>query len=120
MSVPANAETFSVPANGAVVWSSALEAGQEYQIKAEGTYGYSYLNIYADAEWHFRSGATVWTENFNSVGGSPLLDLLINDTEYNWLGTTDNINFSAGTFSPNHVYILDSFIGTGSFKFQNL
>ena len=53
-----------------------------------------------------------------------MLDLLINNTEYDWLGTTDGINFAPHTYSPLHIYMIDSFVGNGqaislSFRIQD-
>lgn len=109
-------EILFVPADGTIVTSSMLESGQLYRIRAEGTYDYSWDDLPADAEWHLRQGQTVWEEDFWDYGGGfyiyEELDLLINDIEYDWLGTTNGINFAPHTYSPSHVYILD-FMGAG-------
>jgi hypothetical protein len=120
-------ETFFVPASGITITSSILEAGKQYQIRAEGAYIYSYANLPADAEWHLRDGATNWEEDYWDTRTNfyrySELDLLVNNTEYDWLGTTDGINFSAHTYSPNHIYLINSFIGSGqavNFRIQDI
>jgi len=40
------------------------------------------------------------------------LDLLVNETSYDWLGTTDGENFFPHTYSPSHVYRIE-IVGTG-------
>ncbi len=40
------------------------------------------------------------------------LDLLVNETSYDWLGTTDGVTFTPHTYSPSHVYRIN-IIGTG-------
>ena len=121
------AENLIVPASGITVVSSVLKAGKEYQIKAEGTYIYSWANLPADAEWHLRYGATNWEEDYWDTAGGfyrySELDLLVNNTEYDWLGTTDGTNFAPHTYSPLHTYMIDSFIGNGqavSFRIQDI
>ncbi|MGA2322793.1 MAG: PEP-CTERM sorting domain-containing protein [Sedimentisphaerales bacterium] len=123
----AAAENLIVPASGTTVTSSVLEAGKEYQIRAEGTYIYSWANLPADAEWHLRYGATNWEEDYWDSGSGIYhyseLDLLVNNTEYDWLGTTDGTNFAPHTYSPLHTYMIDSFVGTGqaiSFRIQDI
>jgi len=120
------AENLIVPASGITVVSSVLKAGKEYQIKAEGTYIYSWANLPADAEWHLRYGATNWEEDYWDSGSGIYhyseLDLLVNNTEYDWLGTTDGTNFAPHTYSPLHTYMID-FIGNGqavSFRIQDI
>lgn len=104
----AHGETIPVPSDGTTVYSSALDAGQSYKITAEGTYvGWQYMgmNLLADAEWRELEDHT-WIENPTDEN---LHDILINDTEYDWMGRDPDIpgaEFAPHTYSPDHIYVL--------------
>jgi len=46
-------EVLTVPANGNLVFSSALTVGRLYEIRVEGTYVYNAADHLADAEWKY-------------------------------------------------------------------
>jgi hypothetical protein len=86
--------------------SSALEDGVEYLIEASGTFTYSSGGRIADAEFSLAlsyGGPAGW---FEANPGNPeyVLDLLVNGSPLDWLGSSDGINFSPHTYSPDHVY----------------
>ena len=69
----------------------------------------------ADAEWSQTvrgTWANPW-EFYPAPYDPALLDLLVNDQDVDWMGTTDGMNFAPHVFSPSHVYRLNV-IGTGS------
>ena len=102
------AEILTVPADGTTVYSSELEAGQWYEIRAEGTYvGWVYggMNLLADAEWR-ELDDHAWIEYPTE---EYLHDLLINDAGPDWLGRNPDILgavFAPHTYSSDHVYII--------------
>lgn len=60
----------------------------------------------ADAEFSYNPDENAW---FELGPGDPAtvdynLDLLVNESQYDWLGSTDGKRYAAHTFSPNHVY----------------
>ncbi len=59
----AGGEVLFVPADGSVVTSAPLSAGQNYIIEARGTYGYKAAEPakIADAEWAYSRTGDVWT-----------------------------------------------------------
>jgi hypothetical protein len=72
-----------------------------------------------DAEWQTQPGGTVW-EEYDSTwetirwdDGHDVHDLFVNDVGVQWLGSSDGINWSEHTFSPDHVYRL-YLVGTGN------
>jgi len=115
-------EVLEVPANGSTVWSSPLQAGETYIIEASGTYifggpqpvlGY----FYADAEWFEDNypdpGVKHWLEDWTYGAPPPNnLELSINGTFYDWLGTTDGNTWASHTYNSSHVYRL-YYVGTG-------
>lgn len=113
LAVSVSAEILVVPAtNLAGVYSSPLTAGQLYDFTIVGTYFFSpYPNVIADAEW---SDPYNWVECavYNSLAADAL-DVVINDTPVDWLGTSDGITYAPHTFSPTHTYIY-RYVGTGA------
>ena len=104
----AHAEILTIPADGTTVYSSGLDAGQWYEIRAEGTYvGWRYMgmNLLADAEWRELQDHT-WIEYPTQ---EYVHDLLINDAGPDWLGRNPDIPgavFAPHTYSSNHVYTI--------------
>lgn len=107
-----NTEMLSVPANGAKIYSSVLTTGQNYQIKAEGTYvawtypGGPYL---ADAEWRELQD--------NSWVDQSVHDLLVNGADVNWGGYSSShtyIIYRTGTGQRMSFNIYDSYYGDNS------
>jgi hypothetical protein len=106
-----------VPSKNSIptVTSFILELGKEYQIESTGYYiCNSGHTLPADAEWWNNWGT--WEEYYslNPAEPSYYLDLLVNETGYDWLGTTDGINWTPHTFSPEHIYRIN-IIGNGEF-----
>ena len=97
------------------VTSPPLVSGVEYLIEASGTYS-GYPGVTEDAEWAcipwmYGGG---WVEYPDLDQGYPAAwaDLLINSQGYDWMGTSDGVNFAPHVYSPSHVYQL-YFLGTG-------
>lgn len=101
--------------NSTPVWTtSPLTLGQEYLLEVTGTFTYTDDEMPADAEWAYRRVDGIWMEYLSpSPAPEVILDLFVNETAQDWLGTTDGVNFSPHTYSPSHSYRL-SFMGTGS------
>ncbi len=96
-------ETLSVTSEiQTVVTSLPLVSGQQYKIKASGTYIFDDFDHWADAEWFSRDGITVEKE----WPGLPanVLDLTIN-------GCTTDTDW--GAYQTSHEYTLD-WMGTGA------
>jgi hypothetical protein len=113
----AEAEILEVPAYATptVTSSTILQEGQMYVIEARGTYIYWGTGQKpADAEWYERAYEPgSWLEFSPDPCDDPsILDLLIDGTGYDWLGTTDGINFAPHVYSPSHVYRL-YYVGEG-------
>jgi hypothetical protein len=82
-----------------------LESGKSYQIESSGYFICNDLhNLPADAEWWNNWG--IWEEYYslNPEEPSYYLDLLVNETGYDWLGTTNGIDWTPHTYSPSHTY----------------
>jgi hypothetical protein len=110
------AETLIIPSYGTpTVMSSPLMSGVPYIIEVSGIFEYNpATGRYSDAEWMQREipYQPDWVENINHPDYPDILDLLINEVAYNWMGTTDAVNFSPHTYSPNHIYRLE-WLGMG-------
>jgi len=93
-----------------------LELGKIYQIETQGTYICNGLhNLPADAEWHVHIWEKYWMESYYEPWEPDYyLDLLVNETSYDWLGTVDGVNFLPHTYSPSHVYRIN-IMGTGDY-----
>lgn len=102
-------ETLLIPTNGTPVTSSILKAGVKYTIEVSGIWDYDSNtpgpNL-ADAEWHRPAAEDVWAES----PGNPVLDVLIDGVEVDWMGTVDGVLFLEHVYSPSHVY-RDSYDG---------
>jgi len=114
----AKAEILQVPAYGTptVTSSTVLEEGQLYVIEAQGTYIYWGTGQKpADAEWYERAYEPgSWLEFSPDPCDNPsILDLLVDGEGYDWLGTTDGVNFAPHVYSPSHVYRL-YYVGEGT------
>lgn len=87
--------------------SSPLEQRKLYLFEVEGTWLRDVPALWrCDAEW-FENGnfpADVWSEEYPLQTEPDLLDLQIDYTSPNWLGTTDGQTFLAHTYSPSHRY----------------
>ena len=96
------------------VTSYVLELGQEYQIEVSGMFIFDIdesTTHLADAEWQ-RQGGGDWGEFFvPEFPGTPRppLDLLVNESAVDWMGTTDGINFAPHIYSPSHIYRINIF-----------
>jgi hypothetical protein len=90
------------------VTSAPLEAGVEYVITAVGVYTYNLELEEADAEWW--EDNSVWYEDHPTLVQNH--DVVIDDVEYDWLGTSDGVHFAEHTYSPSHVYKL-LYVGEG-------
>ena len=89
--------------NPIAVQSPSLGAGVEYLFTVSGLYSYDYGADYADAE--FSSYRGVWSEYYYGIpSATDTLDLVVNGSFVDWLGSTDGINYAAHTFSPDTVY----------------
>ena len=95
-------EELFVPADGSIVTSAPLIAGQNYIVEARGTYGYRDVvpEKIADAEWVYSILDEVWIE---TPGGGDL-DLHVNGADISMMGTEDGESFQPHVFSPDHVY----------------
>lgn len=98
----AGGEVLFVPADGSVVTSAPLTAGQSYVIEARGTYGYRDVvpDKIADAEWVYSLPDEAWIET--PAGGD--LDLYVDGADISMMGTEGGDVFSHHVFSPDHVY----------------
>jgi hypothetical protein len=99
-----------------VTSTTILNANEWYIFEVSGTFGYDSADSLADAEWarDYTWPPETWVEQ---IGNPPDLDLLVNETEQDWMGTTDSVItdisvFSAHTYSPTHVYRLH-WLGAG-------
>ncbi len=95
-------QTFSVSSTSTTPVSSlVLDSGQQYEIKASGTYTYYTTNDWADAEWLLSGGQIL-----KDLAGYPpnVLDLTIN-------GCSNNTDW--GDYQSSHVYTL-KWLGTGA------
>ena len=92
--------------------SFALELGQEYLVEVTGTYYYAGVGgiRIADAEFALVEDYLGWQEEPSIIPNN--LDLFVNGTPQDWLGSVDGATFSPHTFSPDHTYRL-SVIGGG-------
>lgn len=125
------AEILQVPAYATptVTSSTVLQEGQLYVIEARGTYIFwGTGGAEADAEWYERAIAPYpWFEFSPDPCDDPsILDLLVNGTGQDWMGTADlvvtsNSIFSTHTYSPSHTYRLN-WLGAGesiTFKIED-
>ncbi len=95
------------PSHG--VWSSPLQAGQQYWIEVEGVWYRDSIHI-CDAEWYEPEPDEPWLEDYPGYPG--LLDVQINDTSLDWLGfvdvdgddVPDPNEWFIHTLSPTHRY----------------
>jgi hypothetical protein len=91
----------------------ALTSGQQYLVQVSGTFYYAPGTRIADAEFAYHPDANTWVEELPGVVNQAYnLDLLVNGTPRDWLGSSDGVNFSPHTFSPDHIYRLNV-IGEG-------
>lgn len=109
-SMVVRAETLVVPADGTVVQSSELLSRVLYEITVEGTYTQALAGQQADAEWGQADPGGEWSEAPYTPPDPlchPEHDLLIDEQEYHWMGTSDGECFRLHTYSthgPGHVY----------------
>jgi hypothetical protein len=83
-------------------------------IEVSGTYTYAPGGRIADAEFAYDPDGDRWLEELPGVINREFnLELLVNETPQNWLGSSDGFNFYPHTLSPDHTYQL-SFTGQGS------
>ncbi len=107
----ANAEVLQVDSYGTpTVYSSVLEAGQIYRIEVRGTFSYDSARSLADAEWAQYPAPPDWVEH--PAGPANALELVINDSPRDWMGTTNGVDFAPHTYSPSHLYRSD-WLGAG-------
>jgi len=90
--------------------SATLTNGVQYLIEVSGTWEYwdgdEQHDSIADAEWWKRqNGNGPWKEDFRPWDRDRH-DLFVGGLARDWLGTTDGVNFSANTYSPDHIYRL--------------
>lgn len=116
--LPAFGEIITVPSTSAAgVNSSPLIAGRPYIIESSGTWLRDPVNA-CDTEFYTHQTMQGWAEVYPwPTPSSDLLDLLIDNQTYDWLGTagdpTDmNAVWAPHTFSPSHVYRL-YYVGAG-------
>ncbi len=114
----------TIPAtNSTGVTSPPLESGVLYYITAEGTYFGCYNQCGEDAEWQCGRYASDPPDhcddpaNWVEEGGSDpeqqrAHDILIDNEEYDWMGTVDGVEFQAHQFSPIHKYRVQ-YLGQG-------
>ena len=90
-----------IPADGSVVTTDPLTAGQSYIIEARGTYGYKNTapEKTADAEWVYSPLDETWVET--PAGGD--LDLYVDGADISMMGKVGG-SFSRHVFSPEHIY----------------
>lgn len=95
--------------------STVLENGKKYIVEVSGTYTYAPGGRIADAEFVYSPDDADWFEEIPAPypDKALLLELLVNNSTQDWLGSTDDENFTPHTYSPNHVYRLEV-IGTGN------
>ncbi len=112
---PVLVETLEVSSLGPVpVGSLALVPGQPYLFEASGVWNHWTADPEAltDAEWGrhqpYVIGQWDWYELQEDYPWvtyeKDVLDLVINETAIDWLGSSDGVNWAAHTFSPDHVY----------------
>ena len=115
------AETLIVPATDNVgVMSSPLAAGVLYDLTSEGTYINCFNGCLSDAEWECGIGANDPPDqcddpaNWRETGvPSNEHDILIDNAEYDWMGTLNGIDFQLHQFSPAlHTYRVQ-YLGQG-------
>jgi len=98
-----------------VATSTILEAGKNYIIEVSGTFTYAPGGRIADAEYVYSPDDADWFEEIPAPYDDKalLLELLVNNSAQDWLGSADGQNFTPHTYSPNHVYRLEV-VGEGS------
>jgi len=84
--------------------NTILEKGKNYLIEASGTFNYVPGERLADAEFWYNTDTRTWNEEIDVPPLGYNLDLMVNDLPQDWLGSSDGINYSIHTFSPNHIY----------------
>ncbi|MBN2447338.1 MAG: hypothetical protein JXO22_11455 [Phycisphaerae bacterium] len=101
---PEIGEKFSVcSTDGSGVTSPVLRDGQWYLFEVSGTWYRDSVHI-GDAEWYEFDSDGDWREEYSGYPG--LLDLQIDRTSPDWLGSSDGRNYAAHTYSPSHRYRL--------------
>jgi len=90
---------------------TVLEEGKQYIIEASGTYTYAPGGRIADAEFAYSPDDDDWLEGVTSP--EYVLDLFVNDTPQDWLGSADGQTYTPHTYSPDHVYRLEV-VGSGN------
>lgn len=95
-------DSMGTPAETALV----TKVGQTYLIEASGWYTFAPGGRIADAEFSYNPDENAW---FELGPGDPAtvdynLDLLVNESQHDWLGSADGKRFAAHTFSPSHIY----------------
>lgn len=88
------------------VSNTVLETGKMYMIEAVGTYTFAPGGRIADAEFAYDPDTNLFYEELNVVNQDSNLDLFVNGQSQDWLGSTNGVDFSPHTFSPNHTYRL--------------
>ena len=83
-----------------------LEMGKIYMLEANGIYTFAPGDRLADAEFSFNPDTFAWNEDLGNIYEPYVLDLLVNGQSQDWLGSSNGINYSQHTFSPNHNYRL--------------
>jgi formylglycine-generating enzyme required for sulfatase activity len=113
-------ETVNVDSKSAspTVSTTVLEQGKQYVIEVEDFYGYDTKGSKADAEWSYDINRATWIQHYGILNGQDALDLIVNGTSYDWMGTPDEIVsndsvFTPHVYSPSHIYRL-CFTGEGA------
>ncbi len=118
---PVLVETLEVSSLGPVpVGSLPLVAGEPYLFEASGVWNHwtADANALTDAEFgrHQEPGpGWQWMELQNYISGTyeqDVLDLIIDNTAVNWLGSPGGSGWAPHTFSPDHIYRYE-WVGTG-------
>lgn len=55
--------------------------------------------VIGEWDWYELAGDFDWASYEKDI-----LDLIVDDTAVDWLGSSDGVNWAAHTFSPDHVY----------------
>ena len=101
----AGGEELFIPADGSVVGTDPLAAGQWYIIEARGTYVYKkdvQPAKIADAEWAYSYSDEGWM--WVEIPGAGDLDLYVEGADISMMGTVDGETFWPHVFSPDHIY----------------
>lgn len=96
-------------------YSLPLKVGVEHLVEVSDTYILNpTFSQPADAEFCFDYGTGNWTEVLSGDPSQDKLDLLVNESSIDWLGSADGgITWASHTFSTNHIYRY-SVVGSGT------